>query len=316
MSVEENGAGPTIWSSGTDGRGVAARICLDAAREVGLRCTDVRWVRLGERAVLSLDAGRVVARIERPGVSVEDAAHEIAVARWLACCGVPVAHPLPVEQPVVAYGFVVTFWFGVSGTPGNAAQLAGILRCMHELVPPPEIMRPSRPFVRLRERIDRAQELEPDARTALLGALATTMGRWDDVASRLTPGFVHGDTTSENVLSTVRGPVALDLEYAGWGHREWDLAQTASRYDSGLLSDAEYALFCRIYGHDVRTSDCYPLLRRARRLRELTGLVQSITDSSGAGPHEELRRRIADLDGAPTNDCDSSPNRCSGGHHR
>lgn len=277
------------WASPTD----AARICAAAARRVGLQARDLEWVRRGERAVLRIDAGRVIARVERPGVAAAEAATEIDIARWLAAADVPVTHPLPVEQPVVVDGMVVTFWYGVLGHPGSVEQLAELLLRVHALTPPQELSRAAQPFRRLRQRIRHAPGLLGDERARLSAVLDAVIADFRTSQEALTPAYVHGDAACHNVLATADGPVLFDFEYAGWGYLEWDLAQPAAYRDIGWLGECDYATFVRTYGRDVRVEPAYPLLRRVRLLRELTGLAQR---SANAEVREETRHRIADLE--------------------
>ncbi|GAA2437214.1 hypothetical protein GCM10010191_60030 [Actinomadura vinacea] len=292
----EGASGVRPWSSDADPRRIATRICAAAARTAGLRPTDLEWVRLGERAVLRMDADRVIARVERPGVTADDAAREIAVTRWLSSSGIPVTHPLPVDQPVVVDDIVVTFWYGLSGRPGTTEQLGHLLRRIHDLQPPAELARPAYPFLRLSARIEHAAGLTESDRTALAGLVRATAADYAGLGPVLTPGFVHGDAACHNVLSTAGGPVVFDFEYAGWGHREWDLSQNAAYLDIGWLSEADYAAFHRAYGRDVRTLDGYPILRRARLLREITGLAQRSGGAHDPALRAEISRRITDLE--------------------
>ncbi|HVV08288.1 aminoglycoside phosphotransferase family protein [Amycolatopsis sp.] len=284
------------WDDSADSRGQVAAICAKAARRAGLRPTDLEWVRLGERAVLRVDAGRVIARVERPGVDVADAAAEIGVARWLSTAGIPVTHPLPVDQPVVVDGAVVTFWYGVFGHQGSVEQLADLLLQVHALTPPPELARPARPFLRLRRRIARAPGLIEDERRRLAAVLDATAGEFRALQPELTPGYVHGDAACHNVLATPGGPVLFDFEYAGWGYREWDLAQTAAYHDIGWISEPGYRAFAGAYGRDVRAVPGYPVLRRARLLRELTGLAQRPGTAGDPTVRAEIQRRVTDLE--------------------
>lgn len=301
VSTDPAEAGVRLWSDRADAGQAAAELCAAAARTVGVHPTDLEWVRQGERAVLRMDGGRVIARVERPGVGRADAAREIAVTRWLSENGIPVTHPLPVDQPVVEDGVVVTFWYGLTGGPGTTAQLGDLLRRIHALEPPAELSHKARPFMRLRTRISKASGLDETDRAVLEDALTATVAAYDALVERLTPGFVHGDAACHNVLSTADGPVVFDLEYSGWGHCEWDLAQTATYRDLGWVSEAGYQDFQHAYGRDVREFDGYPILRRARLLREVTGLARRVAATRDPALQAEIHRRVTDLagDGPP-----------------
>ena len=302
----ENEATDPIWTHGAQARRAAAGVCISAARRVGLPTSDVRWLRLGERAVLSLDSGRIIVRIERPDVPVGDVAYEIAIATWLATNGVSVSAPLEVDQPVKICGLLVTFWGGTTGTPVAMAELGRALRAMHDLVPPAKLARPARPFDRLQRRIDRATSLTATDRVTLGEAVRESRARWAELVPRTTtPGFLHGDATPDNVLTGTNGPVVVDLEYSGWGPREWDLTHLASRYDDGLITTDQYTEFCRTYGQDVRTAQCYAVLRQVRRLRELTGMLQN-PGPAGSATVTDVMCAIAGLHAEPAPDTPST----------
>lgn len=56
----------------------------------------------------------VVVRIARSAAFERDARKEVSVARWLQAVGYPAVRVLPVEQPLLVDGRVVTFWQALS----------------------------------------------------------------------------------------------------------------------------------------------------------------------------------------------------------
>src|SRR5712664_1588555 len=90
MSAGEGIAWMSRSVSFADVAGEAAR---EAARRAGVLDGDLELVRVGERAVLRLDGGRVIARAAR-GLDRFDAVRlEVEVARWLTSEGMPVTVP-------------------------------------------------------------------------------------------------------------------------------------------------------------------------------------------------------------------------------
>lgn len=134
----------------------SATILAAACSAVGLSGDGAELIRLGEHAVYRLP-DRVVARVARAAVYEADARREIEVARWLAPVGFPAPRALLIEQPVRADGSVVTFTESVAETTeyGSTAEVATLLRRLHELDPPTTVnLPPLRPFGRVQRRIE------------------------------------------------------------------------------------------------------------------------------------------------------------------
>jgi hypothetical protein len=100
----------------------------------GLDADHARLLRLGSNAVYRLK-DPVVARISRPGADIDQVRRTVAVARWLESADYPAVRVVAVEQPIIAGGYVVTFWQALSddgdqyaSTPEVADVLARLTR--------------------------------------------------------------------------------------------------------------------------------------------------------------------------------------------
>jgi Ser/Thr protein kinase RdoA (MazF antagonist) len=273
----------------------AVAAASDAARRAGLGDQRPELIRLGERGVLRMDGGRVIARVARGLDRMEEARREVAVARWLFSQGVGVNEPLAGDQPMVAAGTVVSLWHAVDGEWTRPADLAALLRCLHALTPPDGLSLPELdPFSRVDERIAAAREITEAERDRLHSVADHLRGELARLVYVLPRSMIHGDANIGNVLKTTTGDLVLfDLDGVCWGPPEWDLAITAVYRDLGWHSDEEYAEFCEIYGFDVTDLPGYQALRAVRELRMTCWLSQKAADEEKIAA--EVRQRIADL---------------------
>jgi Ser/Thr protein kinase RdoA (MazF antagonist) len=267
----------------------------EAARRAGVSDRGLELVRVGERAVLRLAGGRVIARVARGLDRFDSARMEVEVARWLAAEGVPVALPLEGQQPQVAAGAVVSLWHAVDGDWTVPAELARVLRRLHGLVPPEGLVLPELdPFERLDEQIDSATGISVAERLTLRSLTDALRSELQGVEYVLRRAVIHGDANIGNLLVTSAGEAVLfDLEGMCWGPPEWDLAITAVYRDLGWHTSAEYADFCEVYGFDVTQLPGYPVLRAVRELRMTCWLSQKAGDDEKIAA--EVSQRIADL---------------------
>ncbi|HTP14568.1 MAG TPA: hypothetical protein VMK13_01895 [Streptosporangiaceae bacterium] len=113
------------------------------------------------RSAYRLRSAPLVARLARTIDYLPDIETEVAVARWLESVALPsVRLAGPDDQPLVADGRVVTFWELVSERQeyGTVAELASLLRWLHDLEPPSSLILPElRPFGRAAPRISAAE---------------------------------------------------------------------------------------------------------------------------------------------------------------
>lgn len=110
-----------------------------ACAKAGLDSRDARLLRGHTNAVLLLEKEQVVAKIARKGTDVESVARTVTFVRWLIEAGFPTAPLHPCDQPLIVDGHSVTFWTYLPQPehPVAAGQLAGPLKALHSLPPPP-----------------------------------------------------------------------------------------------------------------------------------------------------------------------------------
>lgn len=272
---------------------VGARAGIDTAR--------AELVKRGEIDVYDLRGLWIVARIARTIDYLPDftTAVAVAVARWLESAAFPAVRLAgPAGQPIVSAGRVVTFWAQVAEdvSYGTAAELASLLRRLHDLAPPPSLVLPElRPFAGAQTRIS-AAELSDDDRQFLLGRLGDLRDGYADLDFALPWGPIHGNANVSSVVPLMwdSSPVLVDLDGFATGPREWDLVPTAMYYERfGWHTDDEYLEFAAGYGFDVMSWPGYVLLRDIRELILLTWLAQN--PSRLPEIQAEVSGRIADL---------------------
>jgi len=167
--------------------------------------------------------------------SLEAAARELDVSRYLADRGAPVIGPArgAPPTPVVAEGFVATLWPHVVHTEAGydnhaeVARAAHALRRVHEAFADYPGALPAygdriEECRRLLQRADALPALAEEDRAFLLRA-------YDDLSRSLADFSVvgrpiHGDAHMGNVFVTPTGPLWTDFETACLGPREWDAA--------------------------------------------------------------------------------------------
>ncbi|SDJ62051.1 phosphotransferase enzyme family protein [Streptomyces indicus] len=270
-----------------------AREVLDGAGLTG----DARLLALGENAVFAL--GDLVVKVGRPAPGlVERAAREVGIARWLEAAGVPAVRAAE-SEPRVVDGHPVTVWhrLGEAVRPAEAADLAGLIRQVHELDPPAadSFVLPPRELL---GGVERWLTLAGDAiEPADADYLRERRDAFADVVRTLTPhlpkGPVHGDALPRNVLVTADGPVLVDLETFSSDFREHDLVVMALSKDRYGLDPAAYDSFVRVYGWDVREWDGCAVLRGARETASCAWVAQHAPTNPKA--LAEFERRVASL---------------------
>ena len=142
---------------------------------VGLGPGGATLLRSNSNAVCQLKIP-VVARISRPGTDVAPARRSVAVARRLEAVGYPAVRAVGVDQPVIADGYVVTFWQPVSDNGDHFAsttEIAAILARLHHLTVPAGLhLPPLDPFASAVQQIGASTWLTPDDRAFFAATLA------------------------------------------------------------------------------------------------------------------------------------------------
>ncbi|MFI8487200.1 phosphotransferase enzyme family protein [Streptomyces rubrogriseus] len=276
---------------------VADTILRRACAVADLDPDGIEILRLGDHAVFRIGGGRTISRVGRGADRVASVRREVAVARWLADEGYPAARlATDAEQPIVIEDHPVTFWEGLADgdTYATTAEMGVLLRCLHQLEPPPFFLPRLQPFDKVASRLERAAI--PEETRAFLRSMAGDLeAEYGRLEFSLPSGHLHGDFNVGNVLHDTAGhPCVIDLDGFATGPREWDLMQTAMYYDSfGWHTEAEYADFVTGYGFDVREWAGYAVLRSVRELLMVTWLSQN----AGADPRaaNEVEKRVESL---------------------
>ncbi|MFE2494308.1 phosphotransferase enzyme family protein [Streptomyces scopuliridis] len=261
---------------------------------------DAELLALGENAVFGT-AGLVV-KVGRDATDhpelLERARREVALASWLAECGIPAVRAAEPETRSVD-GHPVTLWHRLPPAvrPAGPGDLASLLRLVHAL-PAPD---PSLLTLPRRELLGGVERWLRIAGDAIDPADADYLrGRRDGFAEaaatlvpRLPMGPIHGDALPRNVHVGPDGPVLVDLETFSSDLREHDLVVMAlSRDRYGLPAEA-YDTFTAVYGWDVREWPGCPVLRGARETASCAWVAQHAPANPKA--LDEFRRRVASL---------------------
>ncbi|MFC9424151.1 phosphotransferase enzyme family protein [Streptomyces sp. NPDC056987] len=278
---------------------------MDEARARGILAAaglphDAELLALGENAVFGT-AGLVV-KVGRDARDhpelLERARREVALASWLAECGVPAVRAAEPEARSVE-GHPVTLWHRLPEAvrPAGPADLAALLRLVHALpAPDPAVL--TLPRRELLGGVERWLRLAGD--TIDPADADYLRGRRDgfaEAAAALTPhlpaGPIHGDALPRNVHVGPRGPVLVDLETFSADFREHDLVVMALSRDRYGLAPEAYDTFTAVYGWDVRAWSGCPVLRGARETASCAWVAQH----APANPKAlvEFRRRVASL---------------------
>ncbi|MEV0756130.1 aminoglycoside phosphotransferase family protein [Streptosporangium sp. NPDC050280] len=270
---------------------------LRACARVGLDPSNARLIRLGENTVYRL-ASPVIARIGRTTTYADDARKKVAVADWLATEGFPSVRALPLDQPLIVNGRVVTFWESISEIEDHAspAELGTLLARLHTMKAPAGLRLPSlEPFARVEQRIAGNDWFSPQDSSFLRERLVQLREEYAALSFELPQGVIHGDSSVGNVIRDRTGrPVLLDLDGFALGPREWDLVLTAVYYDRfGWHTAQEYDAYTQAYSFDVMRWPGYRVLGDIREFLMVTWLSQKADQDEQAAA--EVRKRIRTL---------------------
>ncbi|MFD9484845.1 phosphotransferase enzyme family protein [Streptomyces sp. NPDC059991] len=259
-------------------------------------------IALGENAVFA--TGDLVIKVGRDATRHPEllarAEREVAIAGWLAECGVPAVRAAE-PAPRLVDGHPVTLWHRLPAAvrPTGPRDLAELLRLVHAL-PAPAFALPRRELL---GGVERWLRLAGDAIDPADAAyLRARRDGFADAAAALTPhlppGPIHGDALPRNVHVGPDGPVLVDLETFSADFREHDLVVMTLSRDRYGLPDEQYDAFTEAYGWDVREWDGCAVLRGARETASCAWVAQHAPANPKA--LDEFRRRVASLrDGDP-----------------
>jgi aminoglycoside phosphotransferase (APT) family kinase protein len=280
----------------TDFRAASASVLRDSAKRCGLDPGGARLIRLFATAAYHLPAADAVARIAPIG-SPDTAARlatSVKVTQGLADTGFPTVEPLPVDQPVIADGYAVTFWryLPQEGLPPCPADLGRLLRELHQIDPPPVPLPVYRPLVSVHQGIESSHAIDEDERAWLRDRCAELLASYDQLSFPLPAGMIHGDAWRGNLLHDGPRVVLADWDEVGTGPREIDLIPTLQGTRFGLPKPQRDA-FIAAYGHDIQAWDGYPVLREIRELSTTSALLRD--GHANAAVKHELQVRLRSL---------------------
>nr|WSX49194.1 aminoglycoside phosphotransferase family protein [Streptomyces sp. NBC_00974] len=248
----------------------------------------------GENAVFALGDG-IVAKVGREAALLPRAELELAVAGWLAGCGVPAVRAAEPE-PRLVDGHPVTLWHRLPDAvrPAGPQDLAALLRRIHALPAPPFAL-PQRDLLGGVERWLRlaGDAIDPADAAYLRARRDGYAGQVAALTPHLAPGPIHGDALPRNVHVGPEGPVLVDLETVSCDLREHDLVVMALSRDRYGLPAESYEAFATAYGWDVRDWEGCAVLRGARETASCAWVSQHARVNPKA--LAEFRRRVASL---------------------
>jgi hypothetical protein len=275
-----------------------------ASAIAGLDTADARLIHNYSNAVYLLPAEKAVARVTHGREAAGRIAQSLAVTRWLVQERFPATEPLAGAGPVTVGNAVISFWTYYPQpdppAPFTSAQLATLLRLLHDAAPPPLPLRPWIPLDSLEATIQDpvlSAALADNERAWIITRISETRAKIAGLDWPLGQGLIHGDAWAGNLLSSAHarpaGVVLGDWDWVSTGPREVDLIPTwhaAVRYGrtARWVSD-----FVDHYGYDLAQWDGYPVLMAMRDLVQLSGPIRRARDSE---PHRRaLRQRLNDL---------------------
>jgi hypothetical protein len=277
-----------------------------ACDRAGLDARGARLIHHYANAVFLLPNEQAVARIAHSGGRARSAQVALDVTRWLVTEHVfPATKPLPGIPAIhVDHDTVTTFWVyypqPATGAEFSSADLAGLLRRLHELPQPPFQLPEWVPLTSLE-----ATVRSPHHPSAFSSADRDwVLAEMDRVRSGLASldwplglGMIHGDAWAGNLLNDITAepprPILCDWDGLALGPREVDLIPTwhaATRYGRGQ----QWAeIFATTYGYDLGAWPGCSLLMRMRDLMQLTGPLRRA--SHGTVFEQALRQRLDGL---------------------
>jgi Phosphotransferase enzyme family len=278
-------------------RASAARSLAVACGQSGLDPHQAKLLRLGENAIYALPSEGVVVRVARSDTAdiKEKVAKELAVSEWLTSHGFPAVRSRgDIPQPVRADGRMITFWEYVppSSAAPDLSDLARLLRAFHALPDPHFDVALLNPFPVMRRRLASADGIDQGDIEFLTAACDHIEPSFRALVTGSQRGLIHGDAHQGNLLVSDGQVLLIDYEAVAVGPRAWDLIPAATAVDRFGLPRAQYAAFCRAYGHDVTDWEGYETLRSVRELGMTTWLMQN---AQSGPPAAEFNLRMQSL---------------------
>jgi hypothetical protein len=253
-------------------RAIAA--ATSVAASLGLPADDAIVLHNSNKLALRLTPCDVVARVAPVGQEV--ARFEVELAQRLARAGSPAGRLEPRAGPRVypRDGFAVTLWtyYEPAAPRTSPVDFARALEQLHAGLRTVDM-----PSPRFMDRITEAEEIvaDPDRSPKLadvdrgfLGGRLASLRR--AIADRgAAEQLIHGEPHPGNVLSTVNGPLFIDLETCCRGPVEFDLAHVPEAVcehypdvDQGLLDECRELVLAMVAAWRWDVDDQFPHGRR------------------------------------------------------
>jgi aminoglycoside phosphotransferase (APT) family kinase protein len=270
----------------------AEAVFAKACQAIGLPAEGAELVRLGENAIFRLSSKPLVVRVARSAERLPIVHMELCVARWLDGAGVAVARPYDgVEQPMVVDSHPVSVWHLIDDGPQRPGlvDLALLLRQVHNLDDGPCQLPKLDPLSVSEQRIQTVTGLEDGDRSFLIEWCRELRDRFDRLHFALSPGFVHGDAHTGNLMGEPGRAILIDFEGAAIGPREWDLVAIAVSRSRFGLAEGAYQRFVNTYGFDVVTWEGFGVLRDMRELYMTAWLMQNLSQGPAIAAEVALR---------------------------
>lgn len=269
---------------------VLGAVCAEA----GLDPAGAELIKFTNNAVFRLRAAPVVVRIAGSSAARARVGNVVGVARWLAAHDFPAVRLLPgVVQPLWLSGQAATLWEEVpadGGRPGGA-DLAALLKRLHDLPGPPPDLPEWRPMDEIRQRLAEPEDLGDADREFLLATCDEVEEAMSTLQFDLPPGVIHGDAFTGNLVPAVGGPVLCDFDSTAVGPREWDLTPVAVGRLRLDYSDDDQTPMADRYGVDITRWPGFPVFRRLRELKLVTSVVPILRSHPAIRPQWQHRMR-------------------------
>jgi hypothetical protein len=249
-------------------RAIAA--ATSVAASLGLPADDAIVLHNSNKLALRLTPCDVVARVAPVGQEV--ARFEVELAQRLAQAGSPAGRLEPRAGPRVypREGFVVTLWtyYEPVAPRTSPVDFARALEQLHAGLRTADV-----PSPRFTDRITEAEEIvaDPDRSPKLADADRGFLGgrlaslRRAIVDRGAAEQLIHGEPHPGNVLSTVNGPLFIDLETCCRGPVEFDLAHVPEAVcehypgvDQGLLDECRELVLAMVAAWRWDVDDQFP----------------------------------------------------------
>lgn len=288
---------------------VATDLGQRALASLGLGDASLTMLKFGLLANFRVENPPRFLKVADPGFRSAEAVLErsLRLSAWLDANEFPVA--APAEEGLAEPVTVGEAWAGLwcwedaRDERPQPERTGELLRRLHELlsdcpVPVPEVDHleiAQRHIAALREKSD----LDHASIEFLLARADSMKREWTRFGSELGTGAIHGDIAVDNVLTTSRGPVLIDLDNAQVGPREWDLVKVIPGSPGGWREE-EWPEFARGYGYDPLGVPGSDVLREVRHLRTL---VWTLSDRRYTDQLKRGRRLLDEWIAAPGKRC-------------